>query len=130
VIKLKLNPDCIRDILLTVEENTGYNQIMQYDGANSETHYEYFKKYQEDEVFYHIKQCELNGFFTNIKWYFPDGCIIFDLSPAGHEFLANIRTDNNWNKVKQKAKSVGSESLSVIAQIAGQVISAMLTQPH
>lgn len=53
---------------------------------------------------------------------------IADLTPSGHEFLANIRADTNWNKVKQKSKAIGSESLSVLAQIAGQVISTMLTQ--
>ncbi|WP_085833530.1 DUF2513 domain-containing protein [Clostridium merdae] len=121
---MKLNPDCIRDILLMVEEESSFRNVIFF-----KNNYEYvhLQKYSMDEVCYHINQCKLTGFLTRVDWTMESHCYIYDLSPYGHEFLANIRTDTNWNKVKQNAKKVGSESLSILAQIAAQVISNMLT---
>lgn len=112
---MKLNPDCIRDILLTVEENTGYGNYMRYD---EDTEYERLKPYPIDEVLYHVQQCEYSGLVAKVSYYMNPGCLIHDLSPKGHEFLANIRMETNWNKTKEIAKSVGSSSLDSITKIA------------
>lgn len=53
-------------------------------------------------------------------------CIIEDLSPSGHQFLADIRSDNNWNKTKSIAKSVGASSLTAIKEIATNVIAELI----
>ena len=50
---MRLNPDCIRDILLTVEENTGYKESMFYETKDD---FKLLKKYSEDVVRCHIKQ--------------------------------------------------------------------------
>lgn len=130
---MRLNPDCIRDILLVVEEHTDITHIVQLDFSSdedTESCFNQLNKYSKDELMYHVKQCELCGFFTDVNWFLGGQCAIHYLSPYGHEFLANIRADTNWNKVKRKATEVGSESLSVLAQIAGQIISGMLLQGH
>ena len=45
--------------------------------------------------------------------------MIRDLSPKAHEFLANIRNDNNYkNIIEIAAKKIGSTTLSVIQQVA------------
>ena len=66
---MRLNPDCIRDILLTVEENTGYRESMLYE-SNQE--FARLKKYSEDVVRYHMKQCDLNGYFTKMHIHLGD----------------------------------------------------------
>lgn len=38
-----------------------------------------------------------------------------DLTPLGHEFLANIRAKSLWNKVKTKATDA---SLSILMELA------------
>ena len=43
----------------------------------------------------------------------------------GHQFLANIRQDTNWNKVKTVAETVGSKSLDVLSNIASDVIATV-----
>lgn len=48
------------------------------------------------------------------------------LSPTGHQFLSDIRSDNNWNKTKEIAKNIGSDSLSALKDIAAGVITAMI----
>lgn len=125
---MRLNPDCIRDILLATEENTGYREELQI--CRDEPLPKQLQKYDFKTVAYHVNQCIMAGLIIEGTRFMGVEISIADLTPAGHEFLQNIRADTNWSKVKQKAKAVGSESLSVLSQIAGQVISAMLTQPH
>lgn len=120
---MKLNPDCIRDILLTVEDNTSFGVYMRYDSDSS---YSLLNKYTLDEVRYHIKQCELSQLLTKVTWFLDGGCMIFDLSPNGHQFLADIRSDSNWNKTKLIAKSVGTSSLTAIKEIATNVIAELI----
>ena len=118
---MRLNPDCIRDILLTVEENTGYSKFMEYPKS-----YPLLKPYSDEEVLYHIKQCEMSNLLTKVHYYIGGGCSIQDLTPGGHEFLANIRLDTNWNKTKDIAKTVGSTSLNAITEIASTVITNII----
>lgn len=125
---LRLNPDCIRDILFAVEENTGYREELAI--GRNETLPTQLLKYDFKTVVYHVNQCILSGLVIKGHPLLRVDVCIADLSPAGHEFLANIRADNNWSKVKKKASEVGSQSLSVLAEIAGQVIASMLTQGH
>lgn len=122
---MRLNPDCIRDILLAVEENTSYSTAMEF---STYTQFDELKQYSTEEILYHIKQCELSGLLTRVDWFMGGGCLIHDLSPKGHEFLANIRSDNVWNKTKETAKSIGSFSLTALTQIAVSVVSAMIKE--
>ena len=113
---MKLNPDCIRDILLVVEEIPDITHRWRFD---EETIPELFPNYSFDEVMYHIRQCQLNNFFfqatINIT---GTSCVVSDLSPEGHEFLANIRNDSFYNKVKSIGAELGVQSLKDLTQIA------------
>ena len=119
---MKLNPDCIRDILLTVEEYTGFSSTMGYPGDN----YKLLSIYSTDEVLYHIKQCELSGLITKVSWFLGGACAIHDLSPEGHKLLADIRSDTTWNKTKEISKKIGSSSIDALKQIASGVISELI----
>ena len=120
---MKLNPDCIRDILITIEDNTGFSKYMEY---NLNSTYDLLQKYTFDEVRYHIDQCELSNLITKVNKFIDGSCLIQDLSPSGHQFLADIRSDNNWNKTKSIAKTVGTSSLTAIKEIATNVIAEVI----
>ena len=99
---MKLNPDCIRGILLTVEEKCNFDTPWEYDRDTFES--EYLAEFSHEEIVYHIKQASVSGLIENVHYY--DGgatVLIGDLTPLGHEFLANIRAKSLWNKVKSKA---------------------------
>lgn len=119
---MKLNPDCIRDILLSLEERTGRIPVaFNYNDSSSIG----LSQYNCDELTYHINQCEYaNLIFISNRM--NGGCLIKDLTPQAHEFLANIRLDTNWNKTKDTAKKVGSTALSVLIQIASNIITNQL----
>lgn len=58
----------------------------------------------------------------------PHAINCYDLTPEGHEFLSNIRDDNNWNKIKSVSVSIGFASLKVISAIAEGVATAAINQ--
>lgn len=130
---MKLNPDCIRDILLTVELETDlkshflfYNES--HPCCDKHNDYELLKKYSIDEVLYHLKQCELSNLLFNVKWYKDDSCSVSFLSPTGHEFLANVRADSIWNDVKSVASKIGSISLDVLVKISTGILNQIINK--
>lgn len=125
---MKLNPDCIRNILLTVEENTTFDKAFVYD-YNTYKQYFLLESYTHDEIIYHIHQAELNFLFSKVS-YCDNGklAIIFDLSPTAHEFISNIRSKNNWSKTKEIANKVGSTSINTFIEISSNVISSLISK--
>jgi len=126
---MRLNPDCVRAILLAVEEATDVETGLYYtagpdeDDENAPT---VLAGYTDNEIRYHINQCDLAGFFTDCNQYVNGNCLIMDLSPIGHEFLANIREESNWEKVKNISTKAGSKSLKAMSQIATAVIEGLI----
>lgn len=114
---MKLNPDCIRDILLEVEAIADNEQTFYYA---DDIHNDFVRlsAYSIDTVMYHIRQCSLANLIYNPHWTSNTSIYIQDLSPAGHEFLANIRNDTFYNKVKGIGKELGLTSLNDLVQIA------------
>lgn len=129
---MKLNHDCIRDVMIYIEENCIYEDD---DRGNRSIHSRVFyeithdkklsSRYTEDEIRYVIAQL-----------YFEDMVIatmtpetlnfrqveVDSLSFKGHEFLDNIKDDTVWKKAK---KFVGdhltSTSFSIIANVASKI---------
>ena len=100
---MKLNVNCIRDILLTVEEECDF-----------ETPWEY----QEDSPppKFLADYTQKSDLICGVE-YFECGSDIYisDLTPKGHEFLSNIRNDTVWKKVLSKASGA---SLPIILEVA------------
>lgn len=111
---MKLNPDCIRGILLTIEEKCDFDTPWEYEKDNFES--EYLAEYSHQEIIYHISQASQSGLIQGVHYY--DGgatTLICDLTPAGHEFLANVRNDSIWKKVMSKAADA---SLPILFEVA------------
>ena len=119
---MKLNPDCIRDILFVVEEYSTYSN----DVSEDKLYEKLVPKYSQEEILYHVRQCEHSGLFLKVQHYFG-GFSIQDLSPYGHQFINDIRQDTNWNRTKDIAKNVGSFSLDVLKDISSQVITNLIS---
>lgn len=118
---MRLNPDCIRDILLCVEKTTDAETGFKYS-ENSTV----LSQYSDNEIRYHFRQCNMSGFFSSFEENTTGSIQVIDLAPKGHEFLANIREDTVWNGVKSVASKVGSTSLKCIVQIASNVVSELI----
>lgn len=122
---MKLNPDCIRDILLSVEEVTAVDVLFEYN--RDERGGTRLGRYDHDEIRYHIRQCERSGLITGYLEFEAGAYIkIHDLEPAGHEFLANIRPDSHWESVKRMAETIGTYSLKALLQIAQGLVEKLV----
>lgn len=122
---MKLNPDCIRDILLSIEEVSNFNSLLTSEQLSKSS---YLAEHSKDEILYHLHQLELAGYIiAPSKQMYGDVFLLNDLSPLGHEFLSDIRQDANWNKIKSISKDVGTETLTSIKTIAENVISSAIS---
>lgn len=119
---MRLNPDCIRDLLLALEDKVELNLRLDFHKNNCN---KLTDKYPPNVILYHLNQCIESGLLKgkNSAGYI----LIYDITPAGHAFLADIRNDNNWNKTKEIATKVGAFSLNALKDIAVGVVSAGIT---
>lgn len=123
---LKLNNDCIRDLLLTVEEETGYNKMMIYNNPDYESNnFKLLSKYSYEEMIYHINQCEKSD-LIEVGISPEEYTTISDLTPKGHKYISDIRSDNVWGKTKSIANKIGAKSLDAMIQISSNVISEII----
>lgn len=122
---MKLNPDCIRDILLVIEEKTSYSNSWDWDFDKFDE--PTLNAYSQEEIMYHILQCKKAGLIDGCEFYCGyDAGTISDLSPSGHQFLADIRSESVWNKTKDISQNIGSNSLDVLKQISAGVLTALI----
>jgi hypothetical protein len=124
---MKLNSDCIRDILIAVESLKPGN-VYTIPSLHSA-----LPQYSSSVLNYHCLQlldagCISANAINISNSALPQICVILDLTFAGHQFLANIRSDDIWMKTKSISKKIGSESLHVLAEISVNVITALLNQ--
>lgn len=126
---MKLNPDCIRDILLSIEDSADFMNCFEYRIDEAEGIPNRLAKYSHDEIIYHIRQCSMSNLITTPSYYDGGDCIcIQDLTPSGHQFIANIRSDTVWNNTKTLASKIGSYSLDVLTNIAVGVLTQMINK--
>ena len=141
---MKLNPDCVRAVMLCVEEHTGIEQNCYFIhyvsdditlligggniGSPADYQIDLEKKYDNDEIFQAVKNCSDSGFFVLGITDSANRIMVKDLTPAGHNFVENIRTDKNWKKIQQLVLKAGALSAGAIADIATNVVLSQATQ--
>ena len=123
---MELNKDCVRDVLLSCEELLKMDEEGYMNSLSHEELEQVLLNYKTEDIIYTVVKLKEAG-FLDVKVTRASGNIlvdvrIYDITFTGHEFLNDIRDDNNWKKVKEIAKSVGAFSINMIAQIAVGVI--------
>lgn len=123
---MNLNIECLRDILLSIEEKPLGKTFTQKDLEEK-------LSYSSDDIYYccyQIKRsnlAEIDYREIQLPNKLPIISSIGELTPYGHQFLENIKSDDIWNKTKEQAKKVGSFSLKSLIAIAEKVISTAIT---
>lgn len=118
---MRLNNDCIRDILLTVEAvSDGYKQFFisldDFDEGLPDK-FELLSSYTEPELTYHVKQCDEAGLLSGVVLPADGGFAFCDLTPKGHWFLNTIRPKSVWEKLT----SAGHASLPFLLKMASSL---------
>ena len=126
---MKLNPNCIKDIL-TVFESIVCQAGTTYEISswNDLAEHEMLRKYSPDEIGYHCQQIYLSGYLYNGKMLIQGGISFMDLMSEAHAFLANLRVPAVLNAVQKFVSTVGGASLNQMATIASEMAISYLPQ--
>lgn len=128
---MKLNHDCIRDVMIYIEDNCIYEDD---DCGNRSIHSRVFyeithdeklsSRYTEDEIRYVVAQLYFEDMIIATMTPETLNFIRFEvdsLSFKGHEFLDNIKDDTIWKKTKKfVGEHLNSASLAIIGNVAGK----------
>ena len=121
---MKLNQDCIRDLLLYLEENLKINDYLSISNIA-------LKNYSSEELLYTAdKLCEAGYLKCSRKVYDNTDLMIFvsSITYTGHQFLDNIRDDKVFAKTKSVLSSFKSVSIEIISETASKVVTNLINQ--
>lgn len=121
---MKLNHDCIRDVLKHVENDLHFTEMKQSLSLSIDG-------YSHDEVTYTLMLLVDSGYIIGDIRKYNDGAVNVlykHLTMKGHELLDNIRDDNVWKTTKEKLSKISSVSIGIINDVASQVISNILSK--
>lgn len=131
---MKLNPDCVRDTLLYLEENLAINcknNTFEFITLNQLTTgmLEKYNQYIEEDIWYTVYNLKQVHFIEgrindagNHKMMF---CNIENISWSGHQFLSTVRPDTIWEATKNKAKEIGGMSIQGLSMIAMTIMQGL-----
>lgn len=127
---MKLNYDCARSVLLTVEKSKTIDEELNLNPLTLETIFEQFPKYEDNELLYTIEKLKEAGYINAALQFaaghFIDGAVS-SITYSGHEYLDNICEPEVWRKVKAMLKNAGAITLPFISQAAQMLIGSQLT---
>lgn len=133
---MRLNYDCVRDVLLKLEElllikYDNKSDSFSFNRINIKQIYESFpdKKYSMEDILYTVKNLSEAGFISAPALYGCGNlttCFVTDITYNGNEFINKVRPDTVWEKIKKALRKVGSVSLPIISEIASSLASAGL----
>lgn len=132
---MTLNYDCIRDILLYLEDTLEYtdNQIaMPHKRLTIGNIVNELSSYTKEDVQYTIEKLfearyiRIVDIIHDKNGYITSG-YVDDITWDGFNFLNNIREKSIWEATKDGAKKVGAMSVSAISMISFEIVKAVVT---
>ena len=121
---MKLNHDCVRALLLYLEENLEFDnalsvsEIIIDEFDSQDIMYSAFKLYEADYISGQIVP-QMNAY---------PGLKINSITWEGHKFLDTIRDSKVWSNTKSVLSKVSSTSISFASTVASQVLSNIISQ--
>lgn len=117
---MKLDMNCVRDIMLTIENQTTSFYMSPDDFCKL------LPDYTQEEIIYCCEKL-YEGNYLHLEVIALPGNrqpvirAIGELTFDGHMFLADIKPKTTWQKLSPKLSKLGSASFSVIAEVAKQL---------
>lgn len=128
---MKLNCECIRDVLLALERfdflaENSFGEIDTEMMAIDELA-EALPRYTAPELLYTLLRLEEGGYITASKKYADDALQYFCVTGItfdGHELLERLRPETVWAKSLSLLKKLGSFSLDLLSSVSGSILTA------
>lgn len=126
---MKINVDCMRDVLLYIEENltvtlSDDEKAVECNSLDVLSVSEALSNYCREDVWYSIKmlaECDyidVNGIDTQDYFALMS---IDAMTYAGHKFIESIRPQTIWEKTKSIISKIGSHTLTFVEDTAQKV---------
>lgn len=130
-----LDKDCVRDTLFYIEQHCVYYDDKRLGRRLHEVSIKELSEsdelstYDYDTIHYTLEKLfegnYIQGYFipNNAPHTFKIA-YVEALSLTGHALLDNIKPQSIWDKTKEKMQKIGSFSLDIMSQIAGEAMAA------
>jgi len=119
---MKLNHECVRDLLLAIES---LETVQLFNLADFYKNRPDLQQYTFETIFYTAVLLADGGYLNaKVRQFVNSSDVdIQKITWKGHEFLDNVRDDKVWNKTKSSLlEKVGSFSLSIASKVAADII--------
>lgn len=120
---MKLNHECVRELLLYCEEELDYNQSVDLNDINI--------GYKIEDLIYTTKKLKEAGYINAeiVKNVLDEIYVyIHDITWEGHKFLDTIRDNEVWSTTKKVLSKVSSASITFVSTVASQVLQNIIQQ--
>ncbi len=121
---MKLNKDCVRDLMLYIEDNLSFGSQLDVSQIHN-------LNYSTDDILYTALKLYEAGYINASVSDYIDGSIYISIQSitwSGHKFIDNIRDGKVWSTTKNIASKFTSVSISMIENIASQVITNLINK--
>lgn len=121
---MRLNPDCLRSIILLIESKSKLGKYYE----SSKLFVDLYSEYGSEVVDYHANYLDEANLIKIEARLISGNYIVDDLTPKGHEFANNVRDDGVWKETKSNAEKIGSFAINILSQVASNIIQAKLKE--
>lgn len=122
---MKLNPNCVRDILSLCENFLDLNDDLSWKKLRLQDFCQNLSSYSRETIAYTLILLD-EADYINCNIIESDNNIIdifvFRLTYSGHEFIETIRSNSVWEKITSCISKVGTASLPVIQQLGSSIL--------
>lgn len=119
---LKLNHECIRDLLLYIEENLTYNDELEINKIS-------LNNYSLEELLYTTEKLVEADYLTCYTIEIDDEysiLLVQSITYKGHHFLDTVRDNKVWSKTKNILSFLKSVSIEITSETASKVINHLI----
>lgn len=127
---MKLNHNCVRDILIFCEDSPSFDENLEYVHLYLSDFCQNLPQYSKEEIAYTLIILDEAGLILSNPLRYDGGIADITytrLTYQGHEFIDTIRSEKVWNKIKKTISAVGSVSLPVLQEIGSQILLSVLS---
>lgn len=131
---MKLKPDCVRDVLLSIEKlqiiEPNADGTVRDKGVNYVQICKDLPKQSKEDIFYTLKILRDGGMVDMRVQYANNGtvyhCVVDGLTFRGHEFMQNLKDDKKWGLVKKGLDAIRTYSLDAMSSVAEGITTAAI----
>ncbi|MEI3172699.1 MAG: DUF2513 domain-containing protein [Lachnospiraceae bacterium] len=118
---MKLKADCVRDVLLKLEDILLIDASFAFSPVDIPTLCSELPQYEPEDIYYTVYQLNQGKYIKAEITLLPSGGMrtsaIKTITWEGHEFIESIRPDTVWEEVKNTIQKIGALSVTSIAYL-------------